>query len=232
MNSFLALALLLTGPTHAGDSPVGTIGGARHDPGEHHLSLGIRGGAAFILAGQGQAFGPGPAGGLLLDVPFSEYAGFTVDFEYSGHRVVDANPLFDQDDLFIPLDATAISGSQRFWHADMGFRFDLNPSAAGGYKRSKVRVAPWFRLAGGVSMSDTLLEVATIDGIVPVRTRKPHVTFCPAFGLTIRLPRLVSFRPTLKSVTMLGIDHDEVANTDALRAVFRLQPTLDVMFRF
>lgn len=232
MSPLLALALLFANPVSAGDSPVGTIEGARADPGEHHVSLGIRGGAAFVVGGQAGGYGPGPLAGLLLDVPFSEYAGFTVDLEYSGHRLVDANALFDTDDLVIPLDANNVSGSQRFWHADMGFRFDLNPTAAGGYQRSKVRVAPWFRFAGGVSLSDTLLEVATTDGITPVRTREPHVTFCPSFGISIELPKLVSIRPTFKSVTILGIDHDEVSNTDALRAVFRLQPTLDVLFRF
>jgi hypothetical protein len=226
------LSLLLHMATAQAADPIGTIGGARDLPGEHRVSLGISGGASFLVGGQGAAFGPGPAAGLLMDVPFSEYAGFAVNIGYASHRVVDANGLFDPESMIAPLDPDNVTGTQHHLHAELGLRVDLAMSDPTRSHRQRVQVAPWLRFAVGLSMTDTLLEVASMGGREPVRTRSPHVLLCPALGLAIRLPRLLTIRPGFQSVTMLGIDHDEVTNTDSLRSVFRLQPSLDLLFRF
>ncbi len=231
MGSLLVLLLLCTTPSWA-DEPLGTIQGGPIGVGEHRVSLGLRGGASFLVGGQGAAYGPGPAAGLLMDIPFSEYAGFSIGLGYSTHPVVDANALFDPDDLVLPLDAHNITGNQHHYQADIGLRFDLSMSDPTRYKPRKVTAAPWFRLAVGASLSDTLLHVATSGGREPTRTRRPHALLCPGLGVTINLPKLVSVSPSFQSVTMFGIDHDEVSNSDSLRTVFRFQPALDVLFRF
>lgn len=233
MSSLLAALLLLVPLAQAEkDSPVGTIDGARDRPGQHALSLGLRGGASFLVGGQGAAYGPGPAAGLLMDIPFSEYAGFSMELGYATHRVRDANALFDTDDLVIPIDPANVTGSQHHIHADLGLRIDLAMPDPTEYRRKRVTASPYFRFAVGFAMTDTLLDVASMGGREPVRTRKPHAVLCPSMGVSINLPKLVTLRPSFQSVTMFGIDHDEVSNTDALRTVFRFQPSLDVLFRF
>ena len=214
------------------DQPVGTIDGALDQPGSHAVSLGLSGGASFLVGSQGAAFAPGPAAGLLMDIPFSEYAGFGVSLKYATHRVRDANGLFDPDHLVMPLDPANVTGSQHHVQADLGLRIDLAMPDPTEYRTKRVTAAPFFRFAVGVSMTDTLLDVASMGGREPVRTRKPHALLCPSLGVTINLPQLVTIRPSFESVTMFGLDHNEVANTDAVRTVFRFQPALDVMFRF
>lgn len=231
MGTLFALLLLNSAPALA-DEPLGTIQGGPVGVGEHRVSIGLRAGASFLVGGQGAAYRPGPAAGLLLDIPFSEYAGFSVGLGYASHRLVDANAMFDPDDLVLPLDPTNLTGNQHHYQADVGLRFDLSMSDPTRYKPRKVTAAPWFRLAVGVSLSDSLLHVATPSGREPARTRRPHALLCPGLGLTIDLPKLVSISPSFQSVTMFGIDHDEVANSDALRTVFRFQPALDILFRF
>jgi hypothetical protein len=235
MPAMLPLLLTLLCGVATADSPVGTIEGARAggpSHGEHLVALGLRGGVGFLLGSQGQAYGPGPAASFLLDLPFSSYAGFSAQLGYASHRVVDANPLFEADHLVLPLDADAVTGSQRFYHADVGLRVDLNMSDPTRYRPNAVTVAPWFRFAAGYELSDTLVELSTTQGRESHRTRRPHVAICPSLGVSINLPKLVSFRPSFEMVTLLGIDHDEVAGDDSLRAVYRLQPALDLLFRF
>jgi len=231
MAPVLALLLFAIAPTWA-DEPVGTIQGGPVGVGDHRVSIGLRGGFSFLTGGQGAAYDPGPAAGLLLDIPFSEYAGFSMGLGYATHRVVDANGLFDTDELAFPLDPANVTGNQHHYQADIGLRFDLNMSDPTRYQPRKVTAVPWFRLAVGVSMSDTLLHVATTDGREPVRTRRAHALLCPALGLSVNLAKLVSFGPSFQAVSMFGLDHDEVANTDSVRTVFRFQPTLDILFRF
>jgi hypothetical protein len=229
---FAALLLLVPLAQAENDSPLGTIDGAQDQPLQHTISLGLRGGASFLVGGQGGAYAPGPAAGLLMDIPFSEYAGFSMDLGYATHRVRNANALFDPDGLVIPIDPANVTGSQHHYYADLGLRIDLSMRNPTDYRRKRVTVAPWFRFAAGFTMTDTLLDVASMGGREPVRTRKPHAVLCPSLGLTVNLPKLVSFRYSFQSVTMFGLDHSEVANTDALRTVFRFQPALDVLFRF
>ncbi len=226
------LALLLLAGSSRADEPIGTIDGGPVGVGEHRVSIGLKGGASFLAGGQGAAYAPGPATGLLVDFPFSEYAGFTIGLGYATHRVRDANALFEQDDLVLPIDPANVTGNQHHLQGDIGLRFDLNMSDPTRYKPRAVTAAPWFRLAVGASMTDTLLYVASTGGREPARTRRAHALLCPAIGFTVNLPRLVSFGLSLQSITMFGLDHDEVENTDAVRAVFRFQPALDVLFRF
>jgi hypothetical protein len=233
MSSLVTVLLMLLPMARADkDSPVGTIDGARDQPGQHAISLGLRGGASFLVGGQGAAYGPGPATGLLVDIPFSEYAGFGMELSYATHRVRDANALFDPDELVLPLDPANVTGSQHHYQLDLGLRIDLAMADPTRYRPRKVTASPFFRFAVGVTMTDTLLEVASMGGREPVRTRKPHAVLCPSLGVSVNLPKLVTLRPSFQSVTMFGLDHDEVTNTDALRTVFRFQPALDLMFRF
>ncbi|MFH1463047.1 MAG: hypothetical protein ABIO70_01545 [Pseudomonadota bacterium] len=228
----LALLALLPATAVAKDSPIGTIEGARDPTGQDRVTLGLRGGAVFLAGSQGAAYTPGPAVGLLTAIHFSEYASFTVDLDWSTHRVDDPGRLFDQDDLLLPLDASNVTGSQRWYHLDLGLQFDLGTHDPTRTRPDRTVASPWVRFAGGVSYSDTLLEVATLEGRQAMRAKRPHGALCPAFGVTFAFPRLVSLTPTFKSVTIFGIDHDEVSEKDTLRAVFRLQPSLDLLFRF
>jgi hypothetical protein len=225
------LALLLAFPGSArADEPLGTIQGGAVRVGEHRVSIGLRGGASFLAGSQGAAYAPGPAAGLLLDVPFSEYAGFTMGMVYASHRVDDPGALFDPDGLQQALDP--VTGNQHHYQADIGLRFDLDMTDPTRYRPKRVTATPWLRLAVGVSMTDSLLHLATTGGRESSRTRRPHALLCPALGLSIDLPKLVTISPSFQSITMFGLDHDEVANDDALRTVFRLQPALDLLFRF
>ncbi len=229
----LALLLLSLAPLHAKDDPLGTIdSGWGNVTEQHRLSLGLRLGPSFLLGSQGTAYGPGAAVGLLLDVPFSDYAGFSVDAEYAGHRLSDANGLFDEDSLVLPLGQGSITGSQRHYCFDMGFRIGLGSVDESRARQSRVQAHPWFRFAGGLTVSDTLLDVPAMTGREPLRSRAPHLTLAPAFGVGIALPKLVTLQPSLKMISLLGIDHDEVDHHDALQAVWRFQPSFDVLFRF
>jgi len=232
MIPLLALCTFLPAVSLAKDSSLGSIEGARDPNDERRLSLGLGGGAAFLTGSQVGAFGPGPVVGLRTAIQFSEYAAFTVDIEGSMHRVHDPARLFDQEDLLLPVDAGNVTGSQRYYHADVGLQFDLGTHDPTRTRPDRTVVSPWFRFAMGMSYSDTLLEVATFDGRQTLRANRPHTALCPAFGVTFAFPKLVSIVPGFKSVTLFGIDRDEVTERDKLRMAFRLQPTLDLLFRF
>jgi hypothetical protein len=232
MGTFLlALSMTLPGLTQA-DEPLGTIQGGAVRVGEHRVAIGLRGGASFLAGSQGAAYAPGPAGGLLLDVPFSEYAGFTMGLGYATHRVEDAGGLFDPDELQLDLDPANVTGSQHHYQVDIGLRFDLDMTDPTRYRPKRVTATPWLRMAMGASLTDSLLHLATTGGREPARTRRPHLLLCPGLGLSIDLPRLVTISPSFQAVSMFGLDHDEIANDETLRSVFRFQPSLDLLFRF
>jgi len=225
------LLLLLTAlPLHAGRDPLGTIEGTRDRMDDYNrVSLGLRGGPAFLLGGVGKAYRPAAAFGLLLDVPFSDYAGFTVDAEHALHRMDDANPLFwEAEHVF---DLEAVSGTQRHFNFDLGFRIGFGVNDESRAQVPRVTALPWFRLAMGVTFTRTLLDLPGLSGPQQLQSRAPHLCFAPGFGVAVRLPKVVTIQPSIKAVSLIGLDHNEVVGNDEIRSVWRLQPSLDVLFR-
>lgn len=228
--SYLLPALLWLVPIlYAGGDDVGSISGPRSNPsGSHILSLGLGGGASFLLGGPGAAYGAGFCPGIVLDVPLGEVSGFTVELDHSLHRVSGAAPLFVDPETITA--EGAVTGSQRFWNADIGFRLGIPVVDETRVRPGAVTAVPWFRMAGGVSLVDTVLDVPSFEGKERLHTRRPVGAVVPGLGVSIHVLRFLTVQPALKAAAYLGIDHDEVEGGDTFRVEWRLLPKVDVLF--
>lgn len=205
---------------------VGTIdAGDWNQP--HKLAMGLRGGASFLAGGSGSSYGAGPSLGFLIDAPFSDLAGFTVDIEYSSNKVTDASGFFS-DYLYQP-SKDVITGSQRHLSLDLGVRIGLIATDETKYTRSKVTVLPWFRLAVGSTLTITNLTVPAITGLEPIEAKRGHFTLVPGAGVTINFSQKYFLQPSFKGVFLPGIDHQEVTNGDSLGVTWKIQPSLDFL---
>lgn len=228
MNALLAAWWLLAAPAVAAPAAPRT----RCPGNDHVLALGLRGGPSFITGSQAGAWAPAPALGLVVDLPFSEYAGFSLDVEHALHRSRDGSRLLALDPDLPPTDPDAITGSQRHVDMDFGVKLGFSFVDETRWHPGRVVALPWFRMAAGFVETDTLVELPTFAGRETLRTRRAHASLDPGLGVAVVFPGRVMLQLAFEATALMGIDHDERTNADALRVTWRLEPLLDVLARF
>jgi len=224
----ILLPLLLSAALARPDS-VGTISGARATPGKPTvLSLGLQGGAGFLAGGTGSAYASALDLGLVVDFHLSPFASVGIEADHVLFRVDNGAGLFDE-----PAHEAAdpsFSGSQRHYAVDAGFRLGLPVIDESRLASVKTWAIPWIRLAGGFAWMDTRLDVPTFDGQYRIRQVQGMGTVTPGLGVAVHFGRSFTVEPSFKAVGLLGLDHDEVDNSDAFRSEWRLVPAVHVLF--
>lgn len=228
MTSTLLLLASLTAAL-AGRDSVGTISGPRGLPDRDTvISLGLKGGAAFLLGPTERAYGAGFSLGGVVDVPVARITAMTLELDHSLHQVVRPDHLFETTSHAVTTDS--VDGSQRHFSADFGVRIGIPLEDELLRQEKQVLVYPWVRLAAGVAVTDQKLDVASFGGSEPIHTTRTMGIVAPGLGMAVRIGRPVTLQIGGKAVAYMGVDHDEVHNDDVFRVDWRMVPTLDVLF--
>jgi hypothetical protein len=167
---------------------------------------------------------------MLVDVPFGEETGLSVDFDHALHSMKEVQPLLEGFPL--PFEADDVSGTQRYLSLDVGVRLGMLFIDETRIKPNQVTALPWFRMGLGLCFTDTILDFPSLEGVRTLRSRVPMVTFNPGFGVSIHVLRQLTIQPVIKSALLVGLDHNEPKNNDVLRLEWQLKPTLDLLYNF
>lgn len=187
------------------------------------LALGLGGGASGLVGGNAGGYTVGPTQRLGLEVGVSPRHAVRVSVEHSHHRLADASGYLV--DVAVP--ATAAVGARDYLVVEFAAKLGVGPAP----RAEGFGLLPYTHLGVGVAATDTRLQLASLDGRTPLRSRVPLPLVDLGFGLGARVRPWVTLSPELRVQALLAEDVGEVDGQSNWGTEVRIVPTLDAHVR-
>jgi hypothetical protein len=181
------------------------------------LSFGL--GASVLAGGNGDAYSPGFAESLAVELYFSKYSTFYFGFNHTWHKLTDSRPYFPDHDVTPGI----LQGGQTLISPELGFRLGLKLR---GMKETGVRGWPSVRIGLGNAFTSTRLVLPAFEGPIAYTSQGYAPFFSAGVGAELRFRENLSLVPEVRGWWMGYMDGSEVEEGGVWGIETRIQPTI------